>query len=350
MRVLMWIPSAGDVHGGHRVQLERVGSALTGLGVEVRYAFTPSTCLDADVVHGIGLTAAQIRAARTAGAAVALSPVYWARRYRREPPEWTPVWRLRLRSSLELAGAALAGPNAVAVRAARDSDREVATSFESADVLLPNSRAEADCLRAELQVSTPQRVVPNAVDAEILDHSGQPWEQRTTVLCLARVEPHKNQLGLLRAMRRSQLRVEIAGFEHPSHAEYGRRCHREAGPNTEFLGPLTTEEVVAALGRARVSVLPSWYETTGLSSLEAAAAGANVVTTNRGFTAEYFGADAWYCDPSDEGSIRRSVEAAWNAPPQERLRRRIAEHYTWDHAAAATLQAYQEALARRPRR
>lgn len=346
----MWIPFAGDVHGGHRVQLERTGAALRELGVDVTHALTPELPSGADVIHGIGLTATQVRAARRYGAVVAISPVYWARRYRREPPEWTPAWRLRLRHSLRLATSALAGPNAVAAQAAGDSDRALTAAFESADILLPNSRAEADCICNELGVSTPQRVVPNAVDGSLIHRERRPWQERTSVLCLARIEPHKNQIGLIRALQGSTLPLEIAGFDHPSHAAYLERCRAEAGPRTRFLGPLTPEEVLAALDRARVSVLPSWYETTGLASLEAAAAGANVVTTNRGFAAEYFVADAWYCDPANGDSIRRAIEAAWSDPPRERLRLRIGELYTWQHAASTTLDAYRQALRKRPTR
>ncbi len=327
--------------------MERTAAELRPLGVDVVHEYSSQLPANVDVVHGIGLTAAQVRAARQQGAVVALSPIYWARRYRREPPEWTPAWRLRLGAAARLAGSALAGPNAVAARAAQDSDRAVAAAFESADVLLPNSCAEADCIRAELGVTTPQRVVPNAVDAELLERRGRPWQERTSVLCLARIEPHKNQLGLIDALRGSVLCLEIAGFEHPSHGAYLESCRRAAGRSTRILGPLQGEEVLAALDRARVSVLASWYETTGLSSLEAAAAGANVVTTNRGFAAEYFGSDAWYCDPADRVSIRRAIEAAWSAAPQDRLRRRIGQLYIWKHTAEATLDAYREALSRR---
>ena len=68
---------------------------------------------------------------------------------------------------------------------------------------------------------------------------------------------------------------------------------------------------LAPLYRAsKVHALPSWSETTGLVSLEAALCGCNIVTTDRGYTRDYFGDMAWYCDPYDNRSIRRAVEAA----------------------------------------
>jgi glycosyltransferase involved in cell wall biosynthesis len=89
-----------------------------------------------------------------------------------------------------------------------------------------------------------------------------------------------------------------------------------------------------------VHVMPSWFETTGLVSLEAALAGCNVVSTSRGHAREYLGDLAWYCQPDDPTSIRSAVQAAWNAPARPALRERILSEYTWRHAAIATLMAY----------
>jgi glycosyltransferase involved in cell wall biosynthesis len=63
---------------------------------------------------------------------------------------------------------------------------------------------------------------------------------------------------------------------------------------------------------------------------------------------EYFGDHAWYCDPGDVQSIRRAVLAALRASPSATLRSLILARYTWDAAAAATLEAYRLAVADRP--
>jgi glycosyltransferase involved in cell wall biosynthesis len=93
-----------------------------------------------------------------------------------------------------------------------------------------------------------------------------------------------------------------------------------------------------------VHILPSWFETTGLSSLEAAAMGCNVVITNRGDAKEYFKSEAWYCDPDSPQSIYDAVEAAAGSVFNEALRIRIHENYTWKTAAALTFNVYKETL------
>ena len=96
--------------------------------------------------------------------------------------------------------------------------------------------------------------------------------------------------------------------------------------------------------KAKVHVLPSWHETCGLSSLEAAAMGCNIVITEKGFTREYFGDDAFYCEPGDPESIFNAVENAAQSECHTELQQKILHHYTWQQAAASTLIAYQNSL------
>ncbi len=91
-------------------------------------------------------------------------------------------------------------------------------------------------------------------------------------------------------------------------------------------------------------VLPSWFETTGLSSLEAAAMGCNLVITRKGDTEEYFGDMAYYCEPDDISSIREAVLNAYSAPKNPKLKDHILENYTWNKTAEQTLNAYKTVL------
>jgi glycosyltransferase involved in cell wall biosynthesis len=96
---------------------------------------------------------------------------------------------------------------------------------------------------------------------------------------------------------------------------------------------------------AKVHVLPSWFETCGLSSLEAGAMGCNVVVADKGFTREYFGENAFYCDPGNVESIYNAVHEAATSPSQEALQASVLKNYTWQQAARQTLEAYQSVLA-----
>ncbi|MBA2517590.1 MAG: glycosyltransferase family 4 protein [Solirubrobacterales bacterium] len=193
-------------------------------------------------------------------------------------------------------------------------------------------------------MTTPSHVVPNAVDHAFYTPGDGP---RAGVFCAARIEPHKNQLELIRALEPTRLELTLAGSVHPHHADYYEACRRAAGPRVRFVEHTTGEALRELYRAARVHVLPSRFETTGLSSLEAALCGCSVVTTERGYAREYLRTHAYYCDPNDRASIRGAVVAAYDRP-RRGLPERILANYTWAHTARATVGAYQRVL-RTPR-
>ena len=81
-----------------------------------------------------------------------------------------------------------------------------------------------------------------------------------------------------------------------------------------------------------------------MASLEAAAAGANLVMSNLPYLRELFGDYAWYCNPRSVGSIRKAVLETWGAPrgcqcvsPPPRL-------VSWEEVARRLLAVYEGVL------
>lgn len=93
-----------------------------------------------------------------------------------------------------------------------------------------------------------------------------------------------------------------------------------------------------------MSVLPSWFETPGLVSLEAAAMGCNIVVSPKGTTRDYFGDSAFYCNVSSPSSIRAALDEAYAVNYDEDFGRKVITEYTWEKAAEKTLDGYQLAL------
>jgi len=101
------------------------------------------------------------------------------------------------------------------------------------------------------------------------------------------------------------------------------------------------EKMGSCYAAAKVHVLASWFETTGLVNLEAALAGTSVVATGER-AREYLADFAEYCDPGDSASISEAVLAAWRKPFDPEFREHILENFTWQRAAEQTLAAYRE--------
>jgi glycosyltransferase involved in cell wall biosynthesis len=219
--------------------------------------------------------------------------------------------------------------------------------LQMSSILLPNSQSELERVLRDFPALSRNRfvVVPNAVDESLAplhgaNGSGGAAEHRNTVLCVANIGPRKNQLRLVRALNGSNIPLVIVGQPTPNAQGYFAQLKREAGPNVQILGRISDEEVRQCYREAKVHVLASWMETTGLSSLEAGLAGCNLVITDKGDTREYFGDMAFYCDPGSEDSIRKAVLEAYAAPAPTILQERIQKNFTWRKAAEATLDAY----------
>lgn len=221
--------------------------------------------------------------------------------------------------------------------------------LQLAQLLLPNTAAEKELLIQEFQIADSEkfRIIPNAADSSFLQADPAPFVERfglrDFVLCVARIEPRKNQLQLLEAVRELDLPAVFIGKIERS-SPYARACLEFAGPKVLFIDHLPHAELAPAYAAAKVHVLPSWYETPGISSLEAGLAGANIVTTSRGGTREYFEDYAFYCEPDDLGSIREAVRQAFEAERTQCLQHHIRDNFTWERVAQLTEDAYREVL------
>ena len=350
--MLLWMAGANRVSGGHIVQLEETARALRSYGVSATTCFALVADLSGiDLVNGFDLEPKQVHECRDRGLPVVISPIYWDIRY--GPEGFTDLtfhsFLGRVRRSATFAAAAMTSQSRLSEVSLQSIalERNKLALFEAADLLLPNSEGEADSIRRDLGVSTPMVSVPNAVNPDRFDQPGLPFAERDTVLFVGRIDPHKNQLGLIKAMRGSGKRLVLVGYDHPDHPAYVRACRKAGAGWVEFAGGHPPDELPPFFASARVHVVPSWFETTGLVSLEAALSGCSLVSTDRGHAHAYLGDGALYCDPADTASIRRAVDEAWDCEPGPDIRRHVLDNFTWDHTARATSDAYRRLLAGR---
>lgn len=220
--------------------------------------------------------------------------------------------------------------------------KSVENLLNNASILLPNSHSEYERLKERYKFKNQYCVIPNAVSNDFHLNDQEEKVQRSGVLCIGRIEFIKNQLNLIKALRNTDISLKIIGKAAPNHHKYYQECKLQASENIQFLGQLSKEEIIQELKKAKVHVLPSFFETTGLSSLEAGALGCNIVITKKGDTEEYFKDLAYYCKPEDPTSIRESIQKALNAESNSELAKMIQEEYTWEKAAQKTLEAYQK--------
>ena len=218
--------------------------------------------------------------------------------------------------------------------------------LQNASVILPNSQIEMEVIKKDFKSDQSYFVVPNCSDNLFYkarsDSFVSQYGLRNFVLCVGRISPRKNQLALINSLKDINIKIVFIGPK--SNHEYYQRCKEAASENVIFIEEMKHFYLPSAYAAARVHVLPSWFETPGLSSLEAGLAGCNIVTTDKGSTREYFRDMAYYCEPSSLESINKAVVAAYNKPNDNMLSKYILENYTWEMAASKTLEAYKYVL------
>ncbi|MBY0442163.1 MAG: glycosyltransferase family 4 protein [Mycobacteriaceae bacterium] len=196
-------------------------------------------------------------------------------------------------------------------------------------------------------------VIRNGIDAARWPFAPrQPRLGPAELLYVGRLEYEKGVHDLIAALPRirrnhpgTTLTIAGEGTQQSWLIEQARQ-HRVLKA-TRFAGHLEHADLLAALHRADAVVLPSHYEPFGLAALEAAAAGAPLVTSNIGGLGEAVinGQTGMSCPPrhvaelaaticavlDDPGAAQRRAQAAWQ---------RLSSDFDWHTVADETTQVY----------
>lgn len=338
-------PSAFQNPGGGEVQLLKTMEYLAAAGVEVKlFDQWKDRLEDYDILHVFGSVKdclGLMRTAKNKGVKIALSTIFWSSFKRAVYEGRTPAGKTELfiRHLAKLMAPVL------------PSGRR--RTMMLSDILLPNSEMEAAQLVRLFKVSRDKiKVVPNGIDERFLtatpDEFTGKYGVSDFVLAVGRIEPRKNQLNLIKALKGMGRKLVIIGEAVSDYAWYCDECRKAAENDVRFLGGMKHESglLASAYAACKVFAVPGWFETPGLAALEAAAAGAGIAVTRYGSTIEYFREDAAYFDPSNIKDIRAAVQAASeiSAERKTRLKKRIMEQYLWQNVAEETLRGYKLAI------
>ena len=212
--------------------------------------------------------------------------------------------------------------------------------LRKAALTLPNSEMEYGQLARSYEITPPYYIIPNGIEPGLFQDTPDYKKDNRMVISVARIEGLKNQKNLILALNNTEYQLYIIGKPAINQKKYYNECRSLAANNIHFINHIQQEKLIPYYQKAKVHILPSWFETCGLSSLEAAAMGCNVVITNKGYASEYFQNHAFYCDPSSPASIREAISSASNGIVCTMLQQQIRGNFTWQSAATKTYEAY----------
>jgi glycosyltransferase involved in cell wall biosynthesis len=327
--------------GGGENQLVQTARRLEALGLAVR-PFSPWTdrLEHARLLHLFGMSREGLelaRVARARGLPVVLSTICWY-----DPRALFALARGPIAATLDLTRWAI-------LRIAPRWPTWRRELLRLADAVVPNSRAEARQL-VNLFAANPARIriVPNGVEprfgAAMPDLFRERYGEGEFVLYVGRIEPRKNVLGLVNATRASGLPLVAIGDPPPGHEAYSRQCRAAGGGSVRWLPAVGHDDPLLAstYAAAKVVALVSWFETPGLAALEGALASRAVVVTPYGCAREYFGDLVEYARPGRTVVLARALTRAWDAGPDPRLARHVAQRFLWSEVARQTAEVYDQ--------
>jgi glycosyltransferase involved in cell wall biosynthesis len=238
-------------------------------------------------------------------------------------------------------------------RAARLSDRIIAVSEHTKRDIVERLRVDAGRVAVVYNGLQPAfRPAEQGQAPRIRERFGV---KGALIVAAGRADPYKNLIALVRAVEKlvESARDDVCSLligepdeRYTEVRDYVRK--HDLDEHVRFTGYLEEDAFVSAYQEADVLVHPSLYEGFGFPPLEAMACGTPVVSSNRTSLPEVLGDAALLVDPDDVDQLAGAIARVLD---DEALRRSLrekgleqAKRYTWQRAAAQTLDVYREAV------
>ncbi|HAI63116.1 TPA: hypothetical protein DCL89_02710 [candidate division WWE3 bacterium] len=364
-----------DHGGGDKVQVENTARELRNLGIDVEIRtdedFIPQNY---DLIHLFQLdwtpeTYLYAQKAHEAGKPIILSPIHHSiKEVKRFDDEYVFDFR-RIskvlfnnqfhRDTFKNVYRSLTDPKKIkptlisVIHGFQKMQKEV---LEMSEKVLVQTDLETKDLEETFGVKIDAVKVPNGVSRNFSETDAEtenrnPLNLSDYIICVGRIEPRKNQLAVISAVEKlreemgEDLQLVLIGVSTGlKHFEYGRMFNDKKSecPWIHHIEKVPYQDMPAYYRNAKVGVSASWFETTGLTSLESLFCGANAVASGER-AKEYLKDYASYCDPGSVDSIAQAIKTQLKAS-RPQIADELRKEYTWEKAAAKTLEVYREVL------
>jgi len=332
-------PSAFQSIGGGEIQLLKTKEYLEKLGIEVKlFDQWKDKITDYDIFHSFSThseTAKLLEFVKSKGVPIVISTIFWTIgefAIKDKNIKNSDKMKIFAKSMIDKYFTKLSPTKSI---------------LEIANILLPNGIAERDKIIDVFKIDKKKfKIIPNGVDKKYANTSPEMFNEKygleDFVLSVGAIGPRKNQFNLIRALKGEDIPIVLIGSTNDKN--YLDLCKREGGKNVHILGFVDEKMLMSAYAACKTFALLGWYETPGLTALEAGLAGVNVVITNVGTTKEYFKNYVQYVNFDDIEDVKEKVVASFNSPKNDKLKKHILKNFTWEKTAEKTLEAYERVL------
>lgn len=215
--------------------------------------------------------------------------------------------------------------------------------LKNIDIFLPNSELEKRQVQSDFNINDSYfKVVPNGAGfgSFNLDYS---IPETGYILCVARIEPLKNQIALASACKSLGLKLVFIGGVNKNQLSYYSEFLKVLDKDIRYLGSMDHSRLGIYYKECLAFAMPSYFETFGMTALEASLFSKPILLGDRGYAKDVFMNSALYCDPFSHDSIVSGLELVL-----KRLKSGGASikktTITWEDVGNLTYTAYQDIL------
>jgi glycosyltransferase involved in cell wall biosynthesis len=208
--------------------------------------------------------------------------------------------------------------------------------FNLSDAVVFKSRTEQGMLSGFVPENCRILSVPAGVDPCFAESTPErlfrnSYELENYILWVGIIEPGKNQLGVIKALRDIDLPVVFIGNYRDR--RYYELCREAAPDHFLFLDPMPHKSDIlrAALRECRLYIEPT-RDAGGKSVLEAAISGADVLLADSEWAREHFGEFPLYVNPDSAQSILEGVRLGLRRKADPAQAVRLAARHTLPEA------------------
>jgi glycosyltransferase involved in cell wall biosynthesis len=222
-------------------------------------------------------------------------------------------------------------------------------SLKAADAIISETEEEKLFLSKHYGIDSNKiSVIPNGIDDSFIaaDFDNLIYEKLCSyekyVLCVGRFDENKNQLNLIKAMNNTGITTVLIGGPSPDSNTYYDKCRELASDNIKFLGWINHNDplLMSAYRNAHVFVIPSYYETFGISILEAGCCGANIALSKTLPILSYGIFSDFTFNPKNIKDIQKCIIKAYNSPLNNFIGEKVRDMFSWNRVAKEHVDLY----------
>jgi len=224
--------------------------------------------------------------------------------------------------------------------------------FDYAHTIIANSIPEKRFLLDYFDIDEKKiEVIPVGVSSQFYNNESNEFVDKyglqNYILCVGRINPRKNQIKTIEALKKLGKDIVFIGLPDPSEQKYFKDFKKivDLTKNVHWIGQLDFDSnmLSSAYRNASIHILPSNPpEFPGISSMEAGLSGTKVITTHIDALEDTFKDFAYYCEPTKE-SILNVTKKALNDEPSDHLKNHLKD-FMWKELVNKYIDIYKNII------